>query len=176
MIFFKDASRAESINTSEDFMRVKKWIRKICILYGVFSVIAIALIPFLYAFVSSDNVSPDMPDFVYLLVPLYSFLVCFGYATMIIYFPKIFKSILNSAKNGYNVGKNIETTHVQLTHEYANTYRVSSYTQNKGCLFAFINGIVTFVIWQFFCVYIGPFLTFKKIYESKKNIEAYSEK
>ncbi len=170
--FFKSASTAENVKDSKDYQCVLSWIKKVCVLYAVFSAIAILAIVLIIPAIASSNVIPSF--FAYLILPCLFILTCWGYATLIIYIPKVIKSLKESAKAGYEIGKNIETTHINVTHEFGNTYRVSSYKDNKGCLVAYISMVLRFVIWCAFCVYVGPFLTFKKLFNSIKNIKAYS--
>ncbi|MBQ8311563.1 MAG: hypothetical protein IJX80_11185 [Clostridia bacterium] len=168
--FFDTYSAAEPIRDLGDYRRVKKWIRQARVLYTLFSVIAILEI----FFVTSVPSLFEIPIFlVYTIVPALLVLTNLGYATLIMYLPKIIKSVVSSGSTGYNIGEKFQTTHVRVTHEYGNSYSVSSHTENKGCLFAVIAGTVKFMIWAFFCVYIGPFITFRKLRESVKNVRCY---
>ncbi len=175
--FCKDASKAEEINNSNDYKRVKSWVKRTYSLYRIFTIISILLTPIVYALISAVSLEMGgFPFIIYLLIPFYCVLVGFGFATIIIYFKKISKTVVNAGKLGFNTGEKFETTHVNVTHEYGNTYSVSSYTENKGCLFAFIFAFAAYMIWGAFCLYVGPFLTFKKLRESKRKLAAYSEK
>ncbi len=169
--FIRVASTADTIHDRHDYRNVKKWVKKVITLYSIFSVLAVLIsilvISLSYAFGMLDF-------FVCAIIPALILLTCWGYATLIMYAPRILKTVVKTGSIGFKIGENVETTHVNVTHEYGNTYRVSSYTENKGCLFAFIGGIVGFVGWAFVCVYIGPFITFKKLRDSLKNIENYS--
>lgn len=102
----------------------------------------------------------------------YAFFVQLGNCNLD-YLTKIAKGVISSGKSGYGVGEKIETTHIQVTHEFANNYRVTAYKENKGCLFAVIAGVAKLMVWLFFCVYVGPFITFKRIFKSVKNLKSY---
>lgn len=172
--FIEDASKPEPINDISDYRKVKKWIKKVKKLYTVFSIVAVIvalIVTIVMKFVYDISVIPLF--FVYVFFQALILLSCWGYATLIMYFPKVIKSVFKSGSAGYKVGSQIETTHVNVTHEYGNTYRVSSYTENKGCLFAVIVGTARFFVWMVFCVYVGPFVTFKKVRASKKNLVEY---
>ena len=128
------------------------------------------LIPLVYLFLPAFDIPPFLG---YILIPPYVLLTSWGYATLITYFPDIIKSVFKAGKTGFEAGEKIETTHIRVTYEYGNNYKVSSTTENKGCLFGFLGVTIQFIIWAFFCVYIGPFLTFKKIIGSRKNLKQY---
>ena len=149
---------------------VKKWVKKVSILYIVFTILALLGIPL----VCLSLPSFDIPQALfYIIIPPYLLLTSWGYATLITYLPEILNSTFKAGKTGFEVGEKFQTTHIRVTHEYANNYRVSSTTNNKGCLFGFLGGMIQFILWAFFCVYIGPFLTFKKIIKSKENLKKY---
>ncbi len=168
--FFKVASEAEPINDLSDYRRVKNWIKKAIKLYIIFSSVAV-LMSFIVLFISQYA---DMPVcFTYIVLPPVILWSCWGYATMIMYLPQVIKTIRKTGSIGFNIGENIETTHVNVTHEYGNTYKVSSYTETKGCLFAIVGGVLGFFAWAIFCVYVGPFITFKKIRASSDNVKKY---
>ncbi len=169
--FLKTSSAIEPINDLGDYYKVKRWVKKVGILYAVFSLLALAVI----FGVLFNAASLEVPlFFAYTIIPPIILLTGWGYATLIIYFPKMIKSISKAAGAGYRVGENIEETHIQVTHEYGNTYKVSSHTENKGCLFAVISGTLKLMVWAFFCVYIGPFITFKKILRYRKALQGYN--
>ena len=177
-------SLAEPINNSGDYVRVKRWTKKVIVLMSVFTVIAFVWIFAMGALVfganslmqemNGEGISPIVIFlFSYILMPFALILSNWGYAMIILDLPNIAKSVMKSARFGYDAGKNIETTHVQVTHEFGNNYRVSSYTDNKGCLFGFIAGMAKFMVWAVFCVYVAPFLTFKKLKASFANMKAF---
>ena len=171
--FISASSTSEEVSDSADYSRVKKWVIKVCVLYAIFSTIAIIAISVVYTY---PELFPFPMDFLSLLYPVFIFLTCWGYATLIIYLPQVVKSIAKFGKAGYKVGEQIETKHIRVTHEFGNNYTVSSYTENKGCLFSFITGFATFFVWAFFCIYIGPFLTVKKLFGSIKRLSKYKTK
>ena len=170
--FFRIYSVPEPIEDSNDYNRVKAWIKKVIILYSVFTGLSIFFMIIGFSIFSAI----DLPGIIYMLLPILVILTAWGYASIILYAKDIFKSVAKAGKAGYKVGEQIETTYVDVTHEYGKTYRVSSHTENKGCLFAMISAGAKFFFWGFFCVYIGPVLTFKKVWYSVKNIKAYEAK
>ena len=171
--FFVSCSKPLEVNDREECDCAKGWLKRTCILYAVFSVFAFFEIILFFALYRLLDLPQMLIYILGVLMPALLLLTNWGYATLISYLPSIVKSVIEWVKGGYNVGKNFETTHVQVTHEYGNRYNVSSYTENKGCLFAVVAGVLRLFIWAFFCVYIGPFLTFKKITGSIKNIKGY---
>ncbi len=123
---------------------------------------------------------PSYPEFIelpsviaHIAIPIVSMLTCWGFATLLLYLPRVLKSVGKSAVKGYEIGDSIKTTHISATHTYGNNYKVSSYTESNGCLFAIFGGVAGFFLWAVFCVYIGPFLNFRKIVLSMKNIAKY---
>lgn len=168
--YFDSCSSAEPINNPEDYYRVKRWVKKVRKLYIIFTIFALIEIPI---FLSIPSWLENLPFLITLLLPFLLILTNWGYATLIIYLPHIVKSLLASLKVGYNIGEKIETTHVHVTHKFGNTYNISTHTENKGLIFAYIAAVVRFLTWAFFSVYIGPFLTMKKLRNSIKNIKSY---
>jgi len=170
--FFRIYSVPEPIEDSNDYNRVKAWIKKVIILYSLFTGFSIITMIIAISIMSAF----DVPGIAYLILPILDILTAWGYASIILYAKDIFTSVAKAGKTGYQVGSQFETTYVDVTHEYGNTYRVSSRTENKGCLFAVISAGAKFFFWAFFCVYVGPFLTFKKVWYSVKNIKEYEAK
>ncbi len=167
--FLKDGSTAEPIHDRSDYRRVKKWVKKVRRLYIVFPILEILMLLLTLPFAKDL----EMPLFGYVILLPMSVLTGWGYATLILYLPQVIKTVIRTGSMGFKVGENMETTHVNVTHEYGDTYKISSHTENKGCQFAFIAGILTFMIWVVFCVYIGPFITIKKIRDSLDNLKNY---
>ena len=126
------------------------------------------------------GINPEIP-FGALSIPLgiilgqWSF---WGVATIILNFREIFdiKKMIETGKIGYTVGKEFKETHINVTHEFGNQYKVTSHTENKGCLFAFVAVFIRFLAWMYFSVIIGAFLTLKKLIQSLRNIKEYKEK
>lgn len=167
---FVKYSTPKEIETARDYRYVKKWVQKMCVLYAAFTALAVLEWILVLAFMP--------PAFIfriigYVLAPPFLLLLNWGGATLITYLPEVLKSVGKAGKTGYEVGEQFETTHIEVTHEYGNQYRVSSRTENKGCLFAIFGGMLQYLVWCFFCVYIGPFLTFKKIKKSIENLKQY---
>ena len=168
--YFIEYLTPQDIKTARDYRYVKKWVKKVSKRYVIFTIVTLLEIPIVFLLMPFF----DLPQVLgYIVLPPCLLLTNWGYATLITYFPNIVKSVFKAGKTGFEAGKEIETTHIHVTHEYGNNYRVSSTTDNKGCLFAFLAGTVKFVIWAFFCVYIGPFLTFKKIKKSREKLDQY---
>ena len=161
-------STPQEIKTVRDYRYVKKWVKKVSKLYTVFTILTLVEIPLVWVLLPLFDIPQALG---YIIIPPSLLLTNWGYATLITYLPEICKSVFKAGKSGFEAGKQIETTHVHITHEYGNSYRVSSTTDNKGCLFAFLGGMLQFVIWAVFCVYIGPFLTLKKIKGSMENLK-----
>ena len=171
--FFKNLfirySTPQEINTAQDYACVKKWVKKISTLYIIFTVLTLVELPIFLSLPFAD-----LPQaFNYIIMPPCLLLTNWGYATLITYFPDITKGVFKAGKAGFEIGENFETTYVSVTHDYGNRYSVSSTTENKGCLFGFLAGMIQFMAWAVFCVYIGPFLTFKKLKRSKENLAQY---
>lgn len=169
--FFDSCSKPREINNEIDYRTSKRWVKKMRTLYIVFTVFAV-IESIIFILIPNES---DLPDILSKIIfPPALLLTNWGFATMINYLPEIIKSVSEAGKAGYEVGETVETTHVEVTHEYGNNYRVSAHTENKGCLFAFIAGMIKFMIWSIFCVYVGPFLTFKKIAGTVNNMKNYS--
>ena len=157
---------------------VTNWMKRVKKLYGAFTVIAILFI--IVGGAGGKLVTQlfdvDIPIviFVPLMIPL-TLLTNWGYASLILHFKDVVRSVFKSATAAYQVGEKIETTHYEVRHEYGNTYSVSSHTENKGCLFAGLAIMGRFWLWAFFCIYIAPFLTYKKYQKSKVELKKYKK-
>ncbi len=173
-VFINDCAKAEIIRSINDCRRVKRWLVKTILLYLIFSAVAI-----LAAIIISN--APTYPEFfgistelANIVVPILSVLVCWGFATLFMYLPQVLGTVGKTAAKGFEIGDSVKTTHVNVTHEYGDYYKVSSHTESSGCLFALFGGLAGFFLWAVFCVYIGPFINFKKIAISIKNIAKFS--
>lgn len=183
---------AEPIENKSDYTRVSKWVKRATKLYTVFSIVII-IIALLFLSISSalfDEISnemfaeelPNMEIFseimavpAQIVILLVSVLTAWGFATMILNFRLMIKSLWSSSVKGYHAGEQIKINHVSVRHDYGNTYSVRNTTEDKGCLFACIYGFINLFVWAFLCVYVCPFLTFRKIKDSKKNLEIYKQ-
>ncbi len=175
--FKKHCSIAEPIHNEEDYRRVKKWVVKVSILEIIFTVIAIIFIGVLISSLLFSESSEDKTVYFMLpLLPLFLFWICWGYATFFLYLPLIFKRMLKYGTAGYEAGKQIKTTNVQVTHEYGDNYKVSSSTDDKGVFGALLSFFISGMVWCVISVGIGSFWTFKKFKNSIKNLRAYSQK
>ena len=172
---------AEPINNKSDYTRVKKWVKRAKRLYVTFSIFAI-IITLLLLFVSSFIMGklPEAKQYfeimaipVTILSLIVGLLTAWGFATMILNFKLMVKSMWSSGSAGYRAGEQIQTTHISVRHEYGNTYRVKSTTEDQGCILAMIYGFINLFVWAFLCVYVCSFLTFRKINVSKNNLENF---
>ncbi len=167
-------SQEEPIHNVDDLCRVKKWVQKVKILYGAATVLAAIAIVFIFPFVAFSEAASFVETLgMYLFSSVYFILICWGVASIALCFKAVFKSAVKAGKSGYTVGEQFRTTHIQTTHEYGNHYKVSAHTENKGCLFALIAGVLNFALWFTFCVYVAPFFTFGKFKRSVRNIKLY---
>ncbi len=185
-IFLKNFSQkfsvAEDIDSDEQFKNTKKWVKKAsksfkrhsiaAIIFTIFSTILCGTL-----ITQEMNVNGVGGFFVTVLlgaIYLFTFEFAFlGMATMKMHFKEVAKNAWSAAKFGYEVGEKIQTTHVDVTHEYGNTYKISSRTESKGLLFAIICASVIMLSWGAYCVYKGSFLTIKKIKTSKQKLAEY---
>lgn len=156
---------AEPIENKSDYTRVKRWVNKATSLYIIFTVIALVI-----SIVFFNSSSPEVPLIVIIFVAIF---VGLGGATLLMNFKLMLKSTWSAGADGYKIGKTIQTNHINVTHEYGDRYKVSTYTENQGCAVAYINGLINLFVWCFLCVYICPFLSFKKISDSKKNLRIF---
>ena len=168
----------EPINNKSDYTRVKKWVKRSKSLYTAFSVISVVLtfIVFIAAVVIlekaagiSFNFITFLAGIVYLLV---SVLTGWGFASMILNFKLMVGSVLGAAAAGNRAGEQIQTDHISVR-QYGNSYRVTKHTENEGCVMAMIYGFINLFVWAFLCVYVCPFLTFKKIERSRQNLHKF---
>ncbi len=172
--FFDLCSEPKCVHDQTEYVTAKKWAKAVRLLYAGFLALTIAeiiLLPFALPII--DDLVPFPPFLICVLFPFYFLLVNWGYATLIVYIKTIVKSVWKTAKVGYEVGKNVQETHVEVTHEFGNTYSVSSHTHDKRFIGAYIAACAQFFLWVVFCIYIGPFLTFKKLNRTMQNIKAY---
>lgn len=165
------SSSGDAINDLADYYKVKRWVKKVIFLYAFFSVLA--LLTTIMSF-SVQVQFDELQGLSYIFLPIMFLWTSWGYASLILHFKEVLKSVIKAGSTGYRVGEQFQTTHYEVRHEYANKYSVSSRTENKGCLFAFIAGGIRFLIWAFFCVYIAPFRVFKKIRNNIKNLKSYN--
>lgn len=171
----------EPINNKSDYTRVKKWVKRATKLYVAFTIIAI-IITVLFSNASSmlldefstmDELSEGIAILAKIVMLFVSLLTAWGFATMILNFKLMIKSMWSSGLAGYRVGEQIQTNHVSVRHEYGSTYKVTTNTENEGCIVAMIYGFINLFVWAFLCVYVCPFLTFRKIGDSKRNLKNF---
>ncbi len=166
--FFYVYSTPTPIQNDESVLKAKRWLKKVAIIYSIFAAAALLLF-----FVATFKGLPFPTNILFL--PLFA-LAASTFASMALYFKQMVKTIYKAAKFGYAVGDQIRTTHVTVTYEYSNTYKATSHTESKGLLFALIAGLICYMCWGYFCMFVAPFLTVKKIKATLKNIREYEIK
>lgn len=164
---------AESINNNSDYCRIKKWKNKASTMYITFSIIATVAVIAIFS-------SPTLFSFIqvpkalaYFAVPFTAYFTAWGYATIFLNFKLFIKSVFKAGKDGYAIGEQVQTTHVNVRHEYGNQYSVRTETEHQGCIVAMISGFINLFVWAFLSVYICPFLMFIKIKTTDKNLKAF---
>ena len=174
--YFRIVSDAITIESQEDYAKARMWLRKAIIVCGICSGLGIVY-GLIIGIIGLHN---DEIPFGVLSIPIgfilgqWSFL---GVATFILNIREIFniKKMVELSKIGYTVGKEIKETHINVTHEFGNQYKVTAHTENKGCLFAFIAIFIRFLGWMYFSVIVGAFLTVKKLIQTIRNIKDYQK-
>ena len=173
-LLINTCKKVEPINNKSDYYRIKRWKNKASFMYIIFTAIAVLL-----CFSILDNASTifaniDLPEpLAYVVIPIVIVLTAWGFATMLLNFKLLIKSMWNASADGYRTGEQIQTTNTYITHEYGNQYSVRTETENQGCVVAMINGFINLFVWAFLCVYVCPFLTFSKINKTKKLLRRY---
>lgn len=165
---------AEPINNNSDYCRIKKWKNKATTMYISFSIISVVIV--IAIFLISTLFSSDeqfLKVLAYPVVQCVTLLTMWGFATIFLNFKLFIKSVFNAGKDGYAIGEQVQTTHVNVRHEYGNQYSVKTNTEHQGCVVAFISGFINLFVWAFLSVYICPFLMFKKIVETNKNLQKF---
>ena len=163
-----------TIQNQEDYEMARKWLKKATVICGICTVLG-----FIYGLIIGivGLTSSEIP-FGVLSIPLGFILgewAFWGVAAFLLNIRQIFniKKMVQLGAIGYAVGKQFKETHVNVTHEFGNQYKVTSHTEDKGCLFAFIAIFIRFFGWMIFSVYVGAFLTAKKLRLTTRNIKAY---
>lgn len=175
--FSERFSNVEEIENDEGYNRVKKWVKKTQKSYKK-STFFMVLLSCIFAIVISNLLKKfngwGFLGYVLPLIflPIYV-LVGWGLTTVKMHFKEVAKSAWKAARYGYQIGETIKTTHVNVSHEFGNSYKVTSTTEDKGILFACIGMMCILGTWATYCTYKGSFLTFKKIKASKIKIEEY---
>ncbi len=165
--FFRTYTSPLVVNNSEDALKAEKWLKKLIIFFAVFSVFGIAFLFFVFSS-EFEGVSWSY----LLIIPLGVFMgSC--YTCMALYFKPMAKFIVTAAKVGYAAGEEIRTTHVNVSHEYGNNYKVTAHTEHKGFLVSLILGFIAFYFWLMFCGFVAPFCTFIKARKAVKTLQAY---
>ncbi len=163
----------EDINSAENYKNAQKWNKRVLRIFIFRTIIALIIAIALIVLVSS---SASGNTFLFaLLIFVLTIATAWGFASMKVYRKEVVKGVFKAASAAYKVGQKFETTHYTVSHEYANTYKVSSYKTNDGCLFAIISVFVNYTVWSFFCVYFAPFIIFKKFTANLKEIKSFKE-
>ena len=174
--FPKYASQPFEVKEENEYLIAKQWIKHVnkLVRRQLVKYLFLALIISIIAFC----LAPIHP-FLKVIISLgYVLVFCWGAigtAIIKLYKKEIFdvKSMIAWSKAGYAIGKQIETTHINVRHEFGNTYSVKSYTENKGCLFAMIALCIRYMIFAPYCMFKGLPLTFRKYKKTLENIKAY---
>lgn len=165
-VLIHNSKTAEPVENNSDYTRVKRWVNKATALYVVFTIFAIII-------TVVAIITGSFSGYIPFLIPFVSILASWGFATIIMNFKLLVKSMVSAGINGFQDGEQIQTNHVSVSHDYGNRYKVSTYTEHQGCAGAMIYGFINFFVWAFLCVYVCPFLTLKKIGNSKKNLKKF---
>lgn len=174
--YFQIVSDAITIQSQEDYAKACAWLRKAAVVCGICTVLGIlyGLVIGISGFFTGEIVFGILSIPIGFILGQWSF---WGVATFILNIREIFniKKMVELGKIGYTVGKEIKETHINVTHEFGNQYKVTAHTENKGCLFAFIAIFIRFFGWMYFSVIVGAFLTVKKLIKTICNIKEYKK-
>lgn len=157
------SKNVEPINNNNDYCRVKRWRNKAVFLYSFFSLIALI----------GTVLFSGEPGMAIPVVAFVDILTAWGFATLFLNFKLFFKSSASAMRKGNKIGEQIQTQHVQVRHEFGDTYRVNTYTENKGCFVAMIFFWLNFIVFGTLGIYVCPFLTFAKIKRTTDNLNNY---
>ena len=174
--FPKYARQPFAVTNEQEYQKAEEWAEHVRSLF--IRQLVIFLLVALLECVGLFAVVPIRFALKLLLVPfaiLAMIWLAVGTTVILLYKKEIFDldSMVRWGKAGYDVGKQFETTHVTVTHEFGNQYRVNSHTENKGCLFAIIALGVRCMIFAPYCMIMGLPLTYKKYKDTRANMEAY---
>ena len=156
-------SYVEPVTNMKEYRKLKRWVWRARFLYMVVSPIATVMI-----IISNMQVLGDYPPLILAVA-----LLCVGLATLALYIFPIFKSMFGAGVQGFEDGLNDKTTTYTVTHEYGNSYSVTSRTDDNGCLFAVMGGFFQFVLCWLLCISVAPFITFRKIHKATKRLKEY---
>lgn len=166
MYFFRVYNSPHVVTNNEEALKAEKWLKKLNIFFAVFSLLSMAFL--FFSFSSIEGFSWQ-----YLLIVPLGVIMGSGYTCMALYFKPMMKYIFTAAKVGYQAGAEIRTTHVNVSHEYGNNYKVTSHTEHKGFLVSLIFGFIAFYFWLVFCLWVAPFCTYIKARKAVKTLQAY---
>lgn len=174
-ILLRNCKVAEPIENKSDYTRVKNWVKRATKMYKTFTILASIIVLAFLGLLMSATGTPLNLEIVLVFILFFAIAVIFawGIATMLLNSRNLIKSMWNSVSTGYRAGEKIEKTSVDVRYEYDNTYSVRTRTDNEGCLFAVIFGFINWIVWFFLCMYVCPYLSFRKIKLSKENLKNF---
>lgn len=171
----------DTITTIEDYYRVKRWKKRVhrlflsrAVIGLLFGIFAIRLMGMLAKMPGGDIPGIAQLAFSVIMPPLWIY-VGITFACMKLHKKEVKHTILRGVIDDYKLGEQFQTTHVNITHEYGNTYRVSRRVENDGCLFVFIGMGIRYLIWAAFCSYRAPVLIFKKYKSNMAELRNFKE-
>lgn len=160
-------SKLTPITDQEIYNKTKAWLIKALIICGICSILGI-----LYA-VEMTRVL-EIPGIMCFVIGEWSSL---AFATFILNIGEIFNidKICFLGELGFNIGKDFEKTNVSVDYQSNDTYEVSTYTSNNGCLFAIIAIGLRFFGWIFLSIYLGPIITVSKLILTVDEMKKYQK-
>ena len=166
----------DTITTIEDYYRVKRWKKHVHRLFLSRAIMGLLIAIVMIRVMAMVEEVSGIARFAYsvILPPLWIY-VGFAFACMKLHKSEVRHTILRGAIDDYKLGEQFQTTHVNISHEYGNTYRVSRHVENDGCLFVFIGMGIRYLIWATFCSYLAPILIFKKYKANMAEIENFEK-
>ena len=157
------------VNNNDEALKTEKWLKKTITLHIVLTIITMIYVVFTFV-VSGEEVGWYE---CLLMTPILGAFGGCAFSSMALYFKQMVKFIFTGAKVGYTAGKEIKTTHVNISHEYGNNYSVSSYTDHKGLLMSVIMIFVAYMTYAMFCGFVAPFCTYNKARKTVKTLQEY---
>lgn len=155
-------SYVEPVTNMKEYRKLKRWVWWARFLYMVSFIAAVIIV------ISNMQLSGGDPLLIFAVI-----LLCLGLATLALYIFPIFKSMFGAGWQGYEDGLADKTTTYTVTHEYGNSYSVTSRTNDNGCLFAVLGWLFQFVLCWLLCISVTPFITFRKIHKAAKRLKEY---
>ena len=127
--YFQIVSGAITIQCQEDYIKARAWLKKATILCGICSVLGLVY-GLIVGTVVLHNKIPLLSIPIGLVLGQWSF---WGVATFLLNIREILniKKMIELGKIGYDVGKEFKETHINVTHEFGNQYKVTAHTEDK---------------------------------------------